>query len=235
MYRAVVSVPKLETKQLFGTSSVHFVLTFSFFVPQLALRFVSHCEYFQIFGRFGKTICCSDFPLKSPKMHHDDTENTLHLLLSSLPFLWSGQRYQLGLNPNKGRCFVVYSITTEQFPKYFNHTFTPSGNISTILLGAYSKWLDFAFYMQYMNASSIWYFALILCTYARTYPWPSTYLRMMDCTCSEKSVARTCKSIARAALHVQRRLHVQLEFGCTCKTPRQENNQKQLFNGRESR
>ena len=123
MYRAVVSVTKLETKQLFGTSSVHFVSTFSFFVPQLALRFVSNCEYFQIFWRFEKMICCSDFPFKSPKMHHDDTEHTLHLLLSSLPFLLSGQRYQLGLNPNKGRCFVVYSITTEQFPKYFNHTF----------------------------------------------------------------------------------------------------------------
>ena len=111
------------------------------------------CALFQIvniskyFGVLGNDLLFS-FPLKSPKMHHDDTEHTLHLLLSSLPFLWSGQRYQLGLNPNKGRCFVVYSITTEQFPKYFNHTFTPSGNTSTILLGAYSKWLDFAFYMQ---------------------------------------------------------------------------------------
>ena len=61
MYRAVVSVPKLETKQLFGTSSVHFVSTFSFFVAQLALRFVLNCEYFQIFRRFGKRFAVQIF------------------------------------------------------------------------------------------------------------------------------------------------------------------------------
>ena len=76
-------------------------------------------------------------------------------------------------------------------------------------------------------------------------PYMPHVLAMLDCTCNPAHAVKHCtcnpahahagESIARAGLHVQRRLHVQLEFACTCKTPRQEKKQIQILNGRESR